>query len=104
LENNRADIDNRCLGSQTLSEQTVILGKELEFSTPQNIFNGIYTEFMVTNTKNNRSVSQKRGYTVIDGKITFNKTGVYIVKMTNEAIISNPNFPAEVVFEVRVVE
>ena len=89
------------LSSQTLPEQTVSLGKELVFSIPQNVFNGIYTEFTVT--QNDNPVSENN-YTITEGKITFNKTGVYIVKMTNEAIISNPNFPAEVVFEVRVVE
>ena len=84
-----------------MPEQTVSLGKELEFPTPQNVFNGIYTEFTVT--QNDNPVSEN-DYTVKEGKITFNKTGIYTVKMTNKAIISNPAYPAEVVFEVRVVK
>ena len=102
LQKNRTDIDNRCLGSQTLSAQTINLGKTLEFSAPQNVFNGIYTEFTVT--KNKKQAILTKGYTLIEGKILFNKTGTYTVKMMNKAIISSENYPAEVIIEVTVIE
>ena len=91
----------RPLGTQTLFTQTISIGKELEFSTPQNVFNGIYTEFSVTQNDN---PTPENDYTVTEGKITFNKTGTYTVKMTNKAIISSPNYPAEVIIEITVTE
>jgi len=94
-------IYQRHLGTQNLPEQTVSIGKELEFSTPQDVFNGTYTKFTVT--KNNEKVSKKY-YTVKNGKITFNKIGVYTIKMTNKAIISSKEYPAEVIIKVKVRE
>jgi len=89
------------LGRQTLPPQTVNVSKALEFSTSQNKFKGIYTEFAVIQNDNTAS---KRDYTVNKGKIKFKKSGIYTVKMTNKAIISDPEYPAEVIFEVRVTK
>ena len=41
-------------------------------------------------------------YTINDGIITFINDGVYSVTMTNGAIISHPNYPAEVIAGVDV--
>ena len=79
--------------------QTVNLGTDLAFSVPQNIFNGIYTQFAVTKSGNPAPLSD---YTVTNGKITFSILGTYTVIMTNTAIISHPNGPAEVKFNVIV--
>jgi len=89
-------------GTQTLPAQTLLLGVELNFSVPQNLFNGIYTAFTVTK---NGAPAPSNDYVVTNGKITFHKTGNYTVTMTNDAITSsypNPDYPAEVVFDISV--
>jgi len=99
LENNGAINNNRILGAQILPAQTIELGTELDFLVPQNIFNGIYTQFTVTK---NGYPAHTNDYTVTNGNITFHTAGVYNVIMTNAAIISRPVTPAEVKFNVTV--
>jgi hypothetical protein len=88
------------LGTQTLPTQTVIPGTVLEFPVPQNVFNEIYTEFDVTQ---NGVPAPASDYSVTDGKITFHTLDAYTVKMTNKAIISISDYPAEVIFNVNKV-
>ena len=88
------------LGNQTLPSQTIPPGTELDFSVPQNVFNGIYTEFSVTQ---NGNPAPESDYTITDGKITFHTLGTYNVKMTNNAIISSSEHPAEVLFNTVTV-
>ena len=99
LENNGVNISNRKLGSQTMPAQTVDVGVELDFPVPQNLFNGIYTDFTVTQYGD---PAPKGSFTVTNGKITFHTVGVFTVEMTNEAILSSESAPARVVFNVSV--
>jgi uncharacterized protein YjfI (DUF2170 family) len=87
------------LGPQTLPTQTVEIGKTLEFAVPQNIFNGYYTTFTVTQ---NWSPAPQSDYSVNEGKITFHKLGRYTVAMTHREIISVSAYPAKVTFDVVV--
>ena len=73
------------LGSQTLQKQSAVIGTEVVFEPPQNIFNDIYTQFTVTK---NGSAAPIGDYSVTNGKITFNAEGIYIATMTNAEIIS----------------
>jgi len=71
-------------GTQNLLPQTAIIGEEL-FSE-QSVFAGIFTNYYITK----ESVpASKSDYTVVDGKLTFNAPGEYIVTMTNAAIDSS---------------
>ena len=98
-KNNGVDIHRKFLGNQTLPPQTVKRGEKLDFPVPQNVFNDIYTEFTVTQNDN---PAPESNYTVTNGEIKFKKSGIYTVKMTNKAIISHKEYPAEVILEVRV--
>ena len=91
LKKNGGELFDRRLGFQTLSEQTINLNTTLDFSTPQNIFNGIYTEFTV---EQDEDTVPESDYTVTEGKITFHKTGIYDVRMTNKAIITSDEYPS----------
>ena len=84
-------------GAQNLLPQTAILGEEL-FSE-QSMFNGIFTNYSVTQNGNPASESD---YTVIDGKLIFSAVGKYTVTMTNDAIVSTENSPAKVIAEITV--
>jgi len=97
LENNEVNVMSRELGSQTLPSQTVSIGMALVFTAPQNVFNDTYTEYTVTQNGNPAPPSD---YTIANGNITFNISGIYTVTMTNEAIISAPDYPARVTFDV----
>ena len=104
LKNDKTNKDYYYLSPQTLPAQTIRRGEKLEFSTPQNVFNGIYTEYTVI--QNDKPTSKKK-YTVTDGKISFNTIGIYTVTMTNKAIfstISKKKYPAEVIIKVKVRE
>ena len=86
------------LGTQNLLPQTGRVGQEL--FADQSVFNGIFTEYAVT--KNDSSATNPDDYTVVDGKLTFNTVGNYIVTMTNSAIISSTSYPAKVIIEMDV--
>ena len=98
---NSTNVLYRRFGTQSLPIQTVSLGAELDFSVPQNIFAGISTNFVVTQNGNLVSESD---YTVTNGKITFNTLGTYSIKMTNTAIVADPGYPTELIFDVTVTE
>jgi hypothetical protein len=81
--------------------QIVEQNEELVFSVAQNVFNSIYTDFIVTDTFG--VTVSSTNYTVTSGKITFNTSGNYIVTMSNQAI-SSPTEPAFAIFRVEVRE
>jgi hypothetical protein len=87
------------LGTQSLHPLTVSIGSEIDYSD-QNIFNGIYTQFTVT--QKDDSPASESDYTITNGKITFHRSGNYTITMTNEAIISYDEYPAKVIVEVEV--
>ena len=91
--------NDKRLGRQTPLPQTVCIGKA--FLPQQSVFGGIPTSYTVTK---NGSPAPAGDYTVNNGVITFNTLGNYTVKMTNTAIISDPNYPAEVIIDVTVRE
>jgi hypothetical protein len=97
LESNETEIDYRNLGTQTLPTQSVAV--DIALFSSQSVFNGIFTNYSVTQ---NDTPAPENGYTISDGKITFHKLGIYTVTMTNEAIISSEDYPAEVIVELTV--
>ena len=100
LENNGASMHwGRGLGSQTLAARSVSVGVAL-FSD-QAEFGGTHTAYTVKQGDNPAPTSD---YTVNNGKITFNTLGTYTVTMTNNAIISHEDYPAEVTVEITVGE
>jgi hypothetical protein len=86
-------VDGPSLGKQVLHPITVKIGVE-QFEE-ESFFGGAYTQYDIT---------PNNGYAIMDGKITFNKLGVYEVKMTNDAIQSYHYYPAEVYVRVTVNE
>jgi len=72
---------------------------EVVFVPPQNVFNGIYTHFIVTKDGNIAPISD---YSVRNGKITFHAEGVYIVTMTNAEIMSVVYRPTCLIIEYEV--
>ena len=92
-------VNNRRLSRQTWAKQTVGIDTELDFTPPQNVFNGEYTYFTVT--KNGEPAIEGDDYSVVDGKITFHNLGNYIVTMKNDAIISNDD--KLVIMEIEVL-
>lgn len=85
------------LGTQNLKSQTAIIGEEL-FSD-QSVFDGIYTNYSVLKDD---ETAVETDYSVNNGKIRFNNNGTYIVTMTNEAIVSSTNYPAEVIATINI--
>ena len=86
------------LGTQNVLPQSVSLGSEIDFSD-QSIFKSKNTQFAVL--QDNDVPVPENDYTIIDGKITFHRTGNYTVTMTNEAIFSSI-YPAIVIVEIKV--
>ena len=90
LKNVEGDVN---LGSQFLPPMTVKINEE-QFAD-QSAFGGKFTEYVIT---------PNSGFTVTNGKLTFTTLGTYEVKMTNPAILSGVNFPAEVNITIKVTE
>ena len=86
------------LGSQRLKTLTVSVGSEIDYSD-QLIFKDIETVFTVT--KDGLPASES-DYKLTDGKLTINSTGLYVVKMTNDAINSFITYDAVVSVEITV--
>jgi hypothetical protein len=99
LSSNGGTVVDRRLGPQTLLPQTAVTGVEL--FTDCSVFVGRETVYSVVK---NGSPVPETDYEVVDGKLTFNTSGVYTVTMTNEAIISAPSYPATVTVEITVTE
>ena len=86
------------LGHQTLPPQTVFTGDTL-FQT-ESVFNSVYTNYAVTKNGVPASVND---YTIANGTLIFNDTGIFTATMTNAAIVSDVSFPAEVVVDIEVL-
>jgi len=89
------------LGQQTLLPQTVAIGGIVDFSS-QAAFGTPDTPTVFIVEKRGVSADSAIDYIMENGVITFYNTGIYIVTMTNEAIISNINYPVEVIAEFNV--
>jgi len=85
------------LGEQTLAKQE-ITGKVVDFSD-QKEFEGIETIFTIVK---NGIPAPESDFTIEDGVITFHEIGNYTITMTNDAIVSHPDFPAKVKVEIKV--
>jgi len=80
------------LGTQNLPTQVVVVGNSVDFSEEKE-FGGRATSFLV---------SPANGYTVKDEYFTFKTIGNYAITMTNDAIKSDPNYPAKVIAHINV--
>jgi subtilisin family serine protease len=89
--------NNKGLGEQELITQRIVEGNPVDFSTEKE-FGGIATVFQVE-----KDDLQPEDYTIQDGIITFHKSGFYRVIMTNDAIVSHPKYPVEVVAPFEVI-
>ncbi|MCL2511861.1 MAG: T9SS type A sorting domain-containing protein [Bacteroidales bacterium] len=86
-------------GTQNISPQMASVGEEL-FSD-QAIFNGVFTNYVVY--KDNVPAPES-DYAIVDGKLMFNTVGEYTVTMTNKAIVSHEDYPAEVIVDIVIGE
>ncbi|MDR2970930.1 MAG: cadherin-like beta sandwich domain-containing protein, partial [Bacteroidales bacterium] len=82
---------NKILGWHYLGEQEIEVGEPVDFSE-QLYFNDITTVFMIENLESSLPVN----YSITNGIITFHEMGLYRVTMTNDAIVSHPNYPVYV--------
>ena len=105
-----ADSSLKRLGPQSLLPRTAAIGEELDFSD-QSLFKDIQTQFVVKTggilyedyfILEGATVASPSDYSLIDGKIKFNRAGTYRVFMTNEAITSFIINPAEVFVQITV--
>jgi hypothetical protein len=94
-----ANQNSKILGFQTLPLQTVCIGKS-QFKE-QNVFNGIYTNYVVTKGGSPAPISD---YAINNGTITFNALDNYTITMTNSAIVSDASYPAKVIVNITVRE
>lgn len=97
LIGDQPDQNAKMLGTQNLQPQIATPGEEL--FGEQSVFNGIFTNYSVTQ---NGIPASGNDFTVIDGKLIFNVAGKYTVRMTNDAIVSQEYTPAEVIVEITV--
>ncbi|MCL2130877.1 MAG: T9SS type A sorting domain-containing protein [Lentimicrobiaceae bacterium] len=94
----KPDSTHKRYGTQTLPVVTVKEGDTVDFSA-QAEFAGILTDFAV---ERNGSTATRSDYSINNGIITFTNTGTYKITMTNDAIMSEKRYPAEVVAEFLV--
>jgi len=87
--------ENKYLGPQTLIPMEV--NDNADFSA-QAVFEGVETVFEVKKGADPATIDVD--YTITGGVITFLKSAIYTVSMTNEAIISHPSNPARVDVEI----
>jgi hypothetical protein len=106
LKANGGNVNDRHLGNQELPRRYAAVDVMLAFTTPQNEFGGVTTTYSVTDSITSAVVPESpTTYTLNNGNITFHTAGkIYEVIMSNEAIITNPDFPAKTVFNVEVKE
>ena len=81
-----SDPYDKLLGRQVFLQRRLVVGDTVDFSS-QKEFGGIATVFTVE--KSGR-LAPPSDYTVEDGVITFHKSGIYNVIMTNAAVVSHP--------------
>ena len=84
------------LGSQTLLQQNVTIGEEIDLSEDA-VLGGMETVFVVN--KNGEKAFIDEDYTIYNGIIIFLTEGAYTVTMTNDAIVSHPDYPVKVIAE-----
>ena len=86
-----SNANNKRLGMQKLEKQ-ILAGNTLDLSS-QATFGGEETVFTIDGCSS---------CSVSGGVITFPSAGTYTVTMTNAAIVSHPNYPAQVVVDIVV--
>ncbi len=82
------------LGTQNLPLIIVPLGEPVDISENMT-FGGIPTQFSIK--KEGLPALENSDYTFSGGRLTFLKSAFFSVEMTNDAIISNPIYPAKVI-------
>ena len=90
---------NKRLGTQTLPEIKVDIDVEVDFSA-EAVLGGVNTEFVVL--KDGVQAQLDVDYTINNGVFIFAVEGTYTVTMTNDAIVSENDFPAEVIVDIIV--
>jgi Leucine-rich repeat (LRR) protein len=88
------------LGTQNIPSRKIILGMNLDFSYLYKFVESIYTKFDVK--KGDEDAIENIEYTINDGIIVFLKEGNYSIIMTNDAIVSDSDYPVKVVQEIIV--
>ena len=96
-----SDVNNKRLGTQTLPPQMIVAGSVVDFSL-QSKFGTPDTFTVFTIKKGNLPADTIIDYIIEDGIITFHTEGNYTVTMTNDAILSRSDYPAEVIVEFNV--
>jgi hypothetical protein len=87
------------LGTQLLLPQVIMVGDTIDFSL-QKEFGDTATIFTIL--RRGGYPAYPTDYTITDGVIIFHRTDNYKVIMTNSAIVSHPNYPAQVAAEFTV--
>ncbi|MDR2085507.1 MAG: T9SS type A sorting domain-containing protein [Bacteroidales bacterium] len=88
------DQSGKLFGTQFLPYQPLTGGTLVDFSD-QNLFGGAETVFVIYNEFEQATIDID--YTIDNGIITFIKDGEYRVYMTNDAIITHPDYTALVI-------
>lgn len=88
----------KLLGEQYLGQKEIEVGVSIDYSA-QNELSGIATVFTVEkyDSLGYNYPADLSNYTITNGVITFNDTGVYILIMTNAAIVSHPYHSVQVI-------
>jgi len=94
-----SDSSKKRLGTQRLESQIARIGELIDFSA-QKEFDDVRTHFYI---EKNNYPARRKNYTINDGVITFNKIGNYKIIMTNSAIVSHKNYPAQVIAELQIM-
>jgi hypothetical protein len=101
-----SDNNNKLLGTQFLELAVYTANIGEPFFENQAVLNGIFTDYLVAFPNPNfppfhpdifYNQVPSDYYTIDSGQITFNKKGYYYVKMTNDAIVSHSDYPANVI-------
>jgi Leucine-rich repeat (LRR) protein len=99
-----SDKSNKFLGTQNVEIPSAIVGHPL--FADQAEFNNILTNYTITSRlypfDPDYYPVPESYYTITNGEITFNNIGDYLVKLTNDAIISNDDYPAEMIVYLNV--
>lgn len=89
--------DNKWMGTQYPLPRTVKVGEYLFWE--QSVFNEKFTNYTITQ---NGDFAPQSAYTVTAGQLKFDIAGNYTVSITNSAIVSYWEYPAEVIIELTV--
>jgi hypothetical protein len=89
------------LGTQRLIPQTVFVDDTVDFSS-QATFGSPDTLTVFYVEKDSISADSVKDYIIENGVFTFYTLGTYTITMTNDAIISDTNYPAKVIAEIIV--